>query len=105
MSPANAGDGGDGVFEEPFAESKGERARETQEKDTGKRSAKKHVSAPGCAQALIEAKADPLLRDRGQGLTALDFAQRGRDWDAGPNEEAIKAPERIRTFGTIKPDF
>ncbi|CAE7443725.1 NIFU4 [Symbiodinium natans] len=46
-------------------------------------------------RALIEAKADPLLRDRGQGLTALDFAQRGRDWDAGPNEEAIKAPERF----------
>ena len=42
-------------------------------------------------KALIEGKADPLLRDRSQGLTALDFAQRGRDWDAGPNEEAIKA--------------
>eukprot|EP00439_Symbiodinium_sp_Y106_P078884 s1762_g17.t1 len=42
-------------------------------------------------RALIEGKADPLLRDRSQGLTALDFAQRGRDWDAGPNEEAIKA--------------
>ena len=43
------------------------------------------------SKALIEGKADPLLRDRSQGLTALDFAQRGRDWDAGPNEEAIKA--------------
>ncbi|CAE7660838.1 unnamed protein product [Symbiodinium pilosum] len=42
-------------------------------------------------RALIEGKADPLLRDKAQGLTALEFAQRGRDWDAGPNEDAIKA--------------
>ena len=32
-----------------------------------------------------------LQESKAQGLTALEFAQRGRDWDAGPNEDAIKA--------------
>mmetsp|Transcript_24007 Transcript_24007/g.45303 ORF Transcript_24007/g.45303 Transcript_24007/m.45303 type:complete len:215 (+) Transcript_24007:34-678(+) len=53
-----------------------------------------HAARLGHAEivrVLIEGKADPLLRDKAQGLTALEMAQQGKDWDAGPNEEAIKA--------------
>ena len=35
-------------------------------------------------------KADPLLRDKVYGLSALDFAQAGR-WDSGPHTDAVKA--------------
>mmetsp|Transcript_5974 Transcript_5974/g.13613 ORF Transcript_5974/g.13613 Transcript_5974/m.13613 type:complete len:211 (+) Transcript_5974:75-707(+) len=41
-------------------------------------------------KALIEGKADPLLRDKVNGLTALDFAEAGR-WDSGPHAEAARA--------------
>eukprot|EP00435_Cladocopium_sp_Y103_P050618 s1194_g15.t1 len=41
-------------------------------------------------KALIEGKADPLLRDKVNGLTALDLAVAGR-WDSGPHADAARA--------------
>mmetsp|Transcript_22520 Transcript_22520/g.27738 ORF Transcript_22520/g.27738 Transcript_22520/m.27738 type:complete len:213 (+) Transcript_22520:40-678(+) len=52
-----------------------------------------HAAKLGHAEivkVLIEGKADPLLRDKVNGLTALDFAEAGR-WDSGPHADAVKA--------------
>ena len=42
-------------------------------------------------------KADPLLRDKVSGLTALDFAEAGR-WDSGPHIEAVKAIQDLELW-------
>eukprot|EP00434_Breviolum_minutum_P013334 symbB.v1.2.011750.t3/scaffold750.1/size323489/2 len=52
-----------------------------------------HAAKLGHAEivkVLIEGKADPLLRDKVNGLTPLDFASAGR-WDSGPHTEVVKA--------------
>ena len=60
-----------------------------------------HAAKLGHAEivkVLIEGKADPLLRDKVNGLTALDFATAGR-WDSGPHTEVVKAISDLELWG------
>ncbi|CAE8681878.1 unnamed protein product, partial [Polarella glacialis] len=50
-------------------------------------------------RVLLDAHADPTLRHKASGQTALDFAKGGKNTESGPNEDTIDV---LTEFGVLK---